>query len=57
MNTLVIDKTKWKGRVVNFEWELFDVLWVKHEEKYSERRNMQLNYFERLIKSVNIIFD
>ena len=48
MNTPEIDKPKWKSNIANFASDIFDVLWTNHESKYNNRKNKQLDYFERL---------
>ena len=57
MNTPRNEKIKWDNRIVNFTWDVFDVLWSKHKERFNERRNKQSDYFERLRKTVKEVRD
>ena len=52
MNTPKINEPKKENRVVNFAWDVFDVLWKEHEEIFDEWKNRQLDYFERLRTAV-----
>ena len=52
MNTPRIDRTREINRIVNFESDLFDVLWTKHEKIYNKGIIKQSDYFERLRKAV-----